>query len=50
MSRYTQRYIEELKELKYMLRAGLVFSDEQKEEIVIICNLIIKQIKQEARQ
>ncbi len=41
MSQTNQRFIEELAEFEYRFRDGLVFTAEQKAEIMAICQQII---------
>ena len=41
MSQTNQRFIEELAEFEYRFRDGLVFTPEQKAEIMAICQQII---------
>ena len=42
MSTINQKYIEDLKEFEYGLRDGMVFSKEQAQEIILVCEQIIK--------
>ena len=41
MSAINQKFIEQLKELEYSFREGMVFTDEQKEEIINVCQAMI---------
>jgi hypothetical protein len=41
MSKTNQKFIEDLKEFEYRFRDGLVFTEEQKQEINIVCRQII---------
>ena len=36
-----QKYIEDLKEFEYRFRDGMVFTDEQKQEIFLVCSEIM---------
>jgi uncharacterized protein YjiK len=46
MSAINQKFIEDLKELEYALRDGMVFSEEQKTEIILVCGAIIANAKE----
>ena len=45
MSEINQKFIEDLKEFEYHYRDGMVFTEEQKEEIRLVCEAIIQLTK-----
>lgn len=47
MSIINQVYINNLADLEYSIRDGMVFNEEQKDTIIKICNQIIETLKEE---
>ena len=41
---YNDKIIEPLAEIEYSIRDGLILTEEQKIEIAVICNQIIRQV------